>query len=248
MARRTPRFLTVATAALAATVLAGCGTATSGVTAAGEDDRVNESAAPSPSQSERADAQPTRSTATRATLTGRLLSAEELPGFNGRFRWTEERTTRREPKALAGTCHRFEMLSIGAMRVAYRSYLPASGGDARADQLVASFADPKTAWRAFEVLKSWAADCDQALSSYDTHEVGALTNVPVHVRAGHWYLLTYGPAAGDPDARYFDAQGLALSGNRVTVLRMRLTGQDYDYRVGKEPMVTAVHRASAKLL
>lgn len=261
---RTHRLLSFATAALAVTVLAGCGTTVDldtedvGAPVATKTPRptkapsspapTTQAVAPSPSATEEASEQPSPSTDSRATLPGRLLTADELPGLNSSFRWTEGRTTKREPEALAGTCHRFSMLSIGATRVAHRDYLPADASPgARANELVATFADAKTAWRAFEVLKSWQADCDEPLAKYDHADTGTLQKVRVDGGEGHWYLLTYGPAEGESDADYFDAQGIALVGDRISVLRMAAVGQDYNYPAGKEPMVAAVRAAAAKL-
>ena len=64
---------------------------------------------------------------------------------------------------------------------------------------------------------------------------------------GGWYLLTYGPVAGDPDASFFDAQGLAVVGTRIAMVEMVLAGQDYNYEPGQEPMVAAVQRAAGRL-
>ena len=264
--RSTHRLVSLATAALAVTLLTGCGT-----TVALDSDRADSpvaktpaprktpkspapttESAPSPSASaseEVVEEQPDDSANVPATLPARLLAAEEYPGPNRSFRWSEGRTTKREPAALAGTCHQFSMLSIGAMRVAHRDYLPADASPgARANELVATFADAKTAWRAFEVLKSWRAECDEALAKYDRHEVGELETVSLGDGEGHWYLLSYGPAEGETDAGYFDAQGIALVGNRIAVLRMAVIGQDYNYPAGKEPMVATVRAAAAKLL
>ena len=263
--RSTHRLVSLATAALAVTVLAGCGT-----TVEVDPDRADAPVAktprpkktptspapttesvpsPSASASEEVVEEQPESVSAPVTLSGRLLAAEEYPGPNRSFRWTEGRTTKREPAALAGTCHRFSMLSIGAMRVAHRDYLPADASPgARANELVATFADTKTAWRAFEVLKSWRADCDESLAKYDRHDVGELEKVSVGSGEGHWYLLSYGPAEGETDAGYFDAEGIALVGNRIAVLRMAVIGQDYNYPAGKEPMVATVRAAAAKLL
>jgi hypothetical protein len=262
MARSTHRLVSLATASLAVTMLAGCGA----IMDTDTDDagapvptrqhhakkhrstQPSSEAAPSPSVSEDALEEQPSAAAAATALPTRLLTAAELPGFNSAFRWTEGRTTKREPEALAGTCHRFSMLSIGAMRVAYREYTPADGSTgSRANELVAGFADAKTAWRAFEVLKSWQADCEKALEKYDHHDVGALQKVSVAGGEGRWSLLTYGPAEGETEADYLDAEGITLVGNRVAVLRMALVGLDYDYPAGQEPMVAAVRAAADKL-
>jgi hypothetical protein len=259
------RLVSLTCVALAVTVLAGCGavphTDRADGPVASRIVRPKQTATPSPTAPDASEAsvpaspaedaigeQPTRSAATRATLPARLLTAEQLPGVTRSLGWTEGRTTRREPEALAGTCHRFAMLSIGAMRVAHRDFAAEDGGaDARADQLVATFADAKTAWRAFEVLKSWHDDCGQALRRWERHDVGALEKVAIGPGEAHTYLLTYGPADGQRDSSYFDAEGLVLVGNRIAVLRIAYLGQDYDYADGAEPITAAVKAAAAKL-
>lgn len=261
------RLVTLATAALAMTMLgglAGCGaildadTDEAGGPVGTRAPQPRKTPTPTP---ETAEAEPTPSAteptaedepapeaAAPATLSARLLTAAELPGLAGDVGWVEGDTTRQEPGALAGTCHRFEMLSIGAMRVVHRDFTPADGSTGgRANQLVASFADAKTAWRAFEVLKSWQRDCDEALSKFDHHEVGAPQKVDVDAGEAHWYLLTYGPAEGESGSEYLDAEGLALVGNRIAVLRIVVVGQDHEHPAGDEPMVDAVRAAAAKL-
>ena len=188
-------------------------------------------------------------TAKKVALPDRLLTAEEMPGFNDHFTWRETGTRASEGPEPFGTCHRFAMTSIGAMRVVMREYAPAGSGDGNtAGHLVADFADEATARRAFEVLKSWRSQCAEQLSEYDRRDVGGLQTVDVPGGAGGWYLLTYGPPpGGTEDEAYFDAQGMTRVGKRISVLQMRLVGQDYNYPQGKEPMVEAVRTAGAEL-
>ena len=63
------------------------------------------------------------------------------------------------------------------------------------------------------MLKSWREKCADRLTRYDRSEVGALEDVGVPGGTGGWYLLTYGPVPGDPDAGFFDAQGMAVVGS-----------------------------------
>ncbi|MGA9747112.1 MAG: hypothetical protein WBQ50_06625 [Nocardioides sp.] len=180
-------------------------------------------------------------------LAGALLPAADVPGFNDEFAWSERATTAQEPGGLAGTCHKFEMTSIGAEEVAYRTYEPAAGDGSMASELVASFPDEATAQRAFDVLRSWRKDCGKAIKKFERTNVGDLVDVPTEVGSGGWYMLTYGPAEDDPDSVYFDAQGITLVGSRIAVLRLATVGQDYNYEVGQEPMVAAVQGAASLL-
>lgn len=192
---------------------------------------------------------PAARSSSRTPLRQRLLSAEELPGFNDEFSWRAAGTRGREGKDTFGTCHRYAMTSIGAMRVTVAEYAPAKGSAAdTASELVAEFPDPRTAIRAFEVLKSWRAGCEEKLSAYEQHRVGGLQKVEVPSGRAAWYMLQYGPPEnGSEDEGWFDSQGIARVGRRIAVLQMRLLGQDFNYPAGQEPMVEAVRRAAAKL-
>ncbi len=183
------------------------------------------------------------------TATDRLLTAAQVPGFNEQFTWKEAGTRKNEGKNPFGTCHKYAMTSIGAMRVVVRDFEPEGPADgATAAHLVADFADARTARRAMEVLKSWRGQCEEELSEYDRRDVGALEPVEASGADAAWYLLVYGPPeGGSADEAYFDAQGLTRVGKRISVLEMRLVGQDYNYPAGKEPMVDAVRTASAEL-
>ncbi len=217
---------------------------------AAEPTETTSSAVPEETESTEASAEPS-ATATAAAsggLRGRLLTAQEMPGFNDEFRWTEAATRSREPRTPFGTCQRFDMTTIGATDVALRTFRPAvaEAGD-QAGELVAEFPDSTTARRAFAVLKSWRAKCADQLKRYDRSDVGALEDVPVDGGTGGWYLLTYGPVSGDPEAQYFDAQGMAVVGSRIAMVELIAAGQDYNYEPGHEPMVAAVQRAAGKL-
>lgn len=183
-------------------------------------------------------------------LAGRLLSAEELPGFNADYLWTAGRTAPESPSASFGTCQRFSITSIGAERALVRRFRPAAGDAAPGDrggELVAEFPDAQTARRALAVLKAWRARCADRLKGRTRPKVGALTDVPVAGGSGGWYLLTYGPVPGDPDAQFFDAQAMAVVGSRIAMVSLVLAGQDYNYEPGKEPAVLAAQRAASRL-
>ena len=214
-----------------------------GTSADPSDDMTEETSdAAEPSDSAEPSAEPGTGTVADA-----LLPADDVPGFNDEFTWSEQATDDREPGDLAGACHKFEMTSIGAEEVAYRAYRPDAGDESAASHLVAGFPDEMTANRAFEVLKSWREGCASTFRQYDRVQVGDLEDVDTDAGTGHWYLVTYAPAEGDPDAGYFDAQGIALVGDRIAVLRLTLVGQDYNYEAGQEPMVEAVRAAAARL-
>lgn len=193
---------------------------------------------------------PSASPAPTGALTDRLLHAEEVPGFNEQYRWVAGATRTREGRDLFGTCQRFGITSIGATSVAVRDYRPAEPGQGDAPdpagELVAEFPDTATAQRAFAVLKSWRGQCADRLPGKRSH-VGELQSVQVDGGTGGWYLLTYRPPGGSPDEEIFDAEGMAVVGSRIAMLKLRLVGQDYNYDAGQEPMVAAVQRAAGRL-
>lgn len=183
--------------------------------------------------------------AARVRLRDRLPTADQVPGFDDDFRWRNGGTRAREGRDPFATCHKFAMTSIGAMRVAVRDYRPrTAGSDGSASALVAQFPDAMTARRAYAVLTSWRGQCEEELTGYEYRDVGALRSMSVSTGVAGWYLLSYGPAEGDPDSGYFDAQGLTRVGSRVTVLQMRQVAQDHDYPAGAEPMVAFTRRAN----
>lgn len=180
---------------------------------------------------------------------GKLLTADEMPGFNDEFTWREGSTRKREGRRPFGTCHKFAMTSIGATKVTVRKFDPAQKSPgSTASNLVAEFTDEMTAKRAYEVLKSWREQCEDRLQKHDRSDVGKLEPVPVDVddAVANWYLLVYGPADG-PDSSHFDAQGLTRVGSTISVVQMRLVGQDYNYPNGEEPIVAAVRSAATRI-
>jgi hypothetical protein len=253
------RRLSTALVALGLIALAGCSDASEGGAGTAPPTITSDVPSPLPSSSP---AVPTSSTAPSsappsspsapassapAGFGDLLLDADELPGFNDQFAWSEGRTRSSEPKAGVGTCERFPLTSIGATDVAYRSYSPPPRSVDSAEELVADFPDATTAQRAFSVLKSWRAKCRSRLKGKDVRQIGDLQDVAVGSGSGGWYLLVYGPAPGDPDAGVFDAQGMAVVGTRIAVVGLTSIGQDYDYPQGKEPMVGALQAAARKL-
>lgn len=248
------RIPTVGLAAVllcAAPVTAGC---------SGSADRTSDSPSPSATRSAHSagaspdSPTPSGTAATRSSSTrppGRLLPAADVPGLSDGYRWQDAGTSTGEPKRLFGTCQRFAMTSIGAERVAVRHYLPAGtafrrAGDS-AGELLATFPDENTARRAFDVLEAWRGRCADRLAGHRHRDVGDPQDVPVAGGTGAWYFLTYGPVKGHPDARYLDAQGIAVVGPRIAMLSMVEVGEDHGFRPGHEPMVTTLRRAAALL-
>jgi hypothetical protein len=208
-------------------------------------------ASPSPEPTEPAPTAPPTQSSAPTGLAGRLLTADTLPGFNPAYRWSAGTTRPESPSSSFGTCQKFSTTSIGAERALVRQFRPAVADPAaredRAGELVAQFPDALTARRAFAVLTAWRADCAERLRRHTRPRVGPLEDVPVEGGSGGWYLLTYGPVKGDPNAQFFDAQGMVVVGTRVAMVSLVVAGQDYDYEAGQEPAALAVQRAAGKL-
>jgi hypothetical protein len=169
------------------------------------------------------------STARPAGLPGRLLPAEQLPG-SGSSSWSVLSTKRAEGSPLAGTCHKFELTSIGGWKVARRLYAPTDGSASAASATVVEFPDDLTAQQAYAVLEAWRDDC-----AHPGAEVGRFVAVRMGRATGGWYPVTYGTT--------YDAQGVARQGSRIVVLTMRTDGE----AATDQPISEALRRSAALL-
>lgn len=193
-------------------------------------------ASPTPSVITSAPPAATRTaTARPAGLRGRLLSADELPGSDA---WRATRTGR-EGDTGAGSCQLTNLLTIGATSSVRRTF---ADGDDSAVQVVAKFADAKSAWRTFEVLKSWRAKCSSRLVAGST--VSPLANVGVAPAIGHRYTVTQ-PV--DASSQQFERVGLVRRGEYVSLVAYFHSGDKVGYPAGQEPETLAV-KAIAQLL
>ena len=141
--------------------LAGCGDDRPGDDAVGDDpsatagspaatestDGTEPSEAP---VSETTEAVPTSEPAA-AGLEARLLTEDEVSGANDETVWTVK-ATGPEDGATTGTCQRFDFGSLGANEALVRTFT-SNQDTVEATQVVAEFADAKSAWRAHQVLK-----------------------------------------------------------------------------------------------
>jgi hypothetical protein len=263
--RRPPSLLGVLAPLIGLALTAGCGTGTAMTAeepagdASGRTTTPSRSAAVTPSRTATATATPTASASAtgtagepaRTTSAGRLLTAEQLSASTGdRSEWLVQRTVRAEPAEPVSRCHRFGLTSIGALRVAARTFRaadPATTADAVS--LVARFPDPKTARRAYAVLESWHARCKGHLADQQPGEVGALHEVPVTpsgASAGS-YVLTYGP--DEAGASWAEAQGLVRVDNLIALVSLRAPADDRPgLAKGLEASVAAAVRTAADRL
>jgi hypothetical protein len=71
--------------------------------------------------------------------------------------WRRIRTTQSDD--VVAPCHLTSLVDIGALEVAQRTWSVRKGSTPIGRQVVARFADNKSAWRAHQVLDSWHGDC-----------------------------------------------------------------------------------------
>ena len=187
-------------------------------------------------------AAPTSALPSSATLTDRLLSTAQVPGLNASWHWQNGETGAAGADPF-GLCAKVDLASIGASEVVQRSYFPPVDSDDNAAEQIAEFPDANTAARATAVLKSWQKTCASRIDGSNP-KVRAITPVTVPLGTGSWYLVSYEEGV---DEGRFHAFGMVTSGTRIAVLSIDNGGQDYNYPVGKEPMVAMVRAAAARL-
>jgi hypothetical protein len=117
-----------------------------------------------------------------------LLAADKMPTAGSD--WEGVDTT--EADEVLGPCHLTSLVDIGALSAARRTWT-AAGSSPRAIQVVARFADNKSAWRAHEVLDSWQADCAAHVSG----TVGPRRAVSVATGVAEAYRVDEGDRATD---------------------------------------------------
>lgn len=130
-----------------------------------------------------------------APLASHLLSGPRMPTPDDETEWTQASGLVVDDDEVVGACHKTGLRSIGALSSVRRTYTSGPGG-AVATQVVAEFADPKSAWRAHEVLRAWQADCAERLD-FARKEVGPLRSVTVRAGTGENYRSAYGPESAE---------------------------------------------------
>ncbi len=190
----------------------------------------------SPSASPSATTSPSASTA--PTPQAALLTAAEMPQLNSTSKWTQGRTGPVSTRPF-GLCQKFDLLTIGALDAVQRTFTHDTD---IAGQQVADFPDAQNAVRASKVIEAWQRDCAKRVRGNNV-QVRAIKDVPVAKGKGWWYLVSF----ESRDEGHFHSLGLALSGTRMTLIRMDHDGQDHNYPPGKDPMQLAVKAAAAKL-
>lgn len=169
----------------------------------------------------------------RPALTTHLLTADRMPSADAETAW-EVADDGPEGAIAVGACQKTDLTTIGALSAVRRSFAAADG--AVATQVVAAFADPKSAWRAHEVLRSWQADCAERLDFART-EIGPLRPVAVRAGDGESYRAAYGRSAR---RGWATGLGIVRRGSYLSVVEI-LTARA-DYPAERDPSRRAVRR------
>ena len=103
--------------------------------------------------------------ARRPGLEARLLTPDEMAGANEETVW-KAAATGPEDGETTGTCQRFDFGSLGASEALVRRFT-SNQDTVEATQVVAEFADAKSAWRAHQVLKKWRSTCADQIDAAD---------------------------------------------------------------------------------
>jgi hypothetical protein len=118
-----------------------------------------------------------------------LLALDKMPTAGANWAGTD---TAADDFEVLGPCHLASLADIGALAAVRRTW-SADAAMPRAVQVVARFADNKSAWRAHEVLDSWRGDCSERVDG----SVGPLREVSVATGVGQAYRVVHGDRATD---------------------------------------------------
>lgn len=194
-----------------------------------------QTAAPAPSASPTRHARPNRNRGKvapllpldRVALNAHLLTADRLPVRATGFSWRVV-SNGPEDTARVGACQKTSLESIGAVSAVRRTYAATGtttdAGNVTATQVVAGFADAKSAWRAHEVLSAWRADCEDRLD-YPRKDVSPMETVDLRTGTGGHYVAAYG--ARSPDTGRVTGFGIVREGSYLSIVEVSTPTRDY---------------------
>ena len=168
-------------------------------------------------------------------LAGHLLGAARLPALSDGFTWTVSGTDAQDTAAV-GDCQKASLEAIGAVTAVRRTFAPADGSSVGAVQVVARFADRKSAWQAHEVLGAWHEDCAERLA-YAREQIGPLREVLVGTGSGQSYRSVLGSGRRDSRAT---GLGIVRTGEYLSIVE--ITAAPAAYPQGWDPARAAVRR------
>ena len=151
----------------------------------------------------------------RATTAEHLLDADRLPTVGERA-WAVDATGPEDPDRdpAVGTCQKTLLGTIGAVETVRRTYTAADR--VSATQVVARFADARSAWRAHQVLVAWRDDCAERV---DRADVGPMEPVTVHTGTAESYRTAARRRAA--------GLGILRTGSYLTVVEVTARSESY---------------------
>lgn len=151
----------------------------------------------------------------RATTAGHLLDADRLPTVGGRA-WAVDATRPEDPDSdrAVGACQKTLLGTIGAIETVRRTFT--APDRVSATQVVARFADARSAWRAHQVLVAWRDDCSERV---DRADVGPMEPVTVHTGTAESYRTAARKQAA--------GLGILRTGRYLTLVEVSARGERY---------------------
>ena len=233
-------------AAVFLVTLAGCGDdtrKTGGDTVGDDPSAPSESATSVASEPTEATTDPAPTSEPAGSgLETRLLTPDELAGANDETVW-KAAASGPEGGRTTGTCQRFDLVSMGASEAVVREFT-SNQDTVEAVQVVAEFADAKSAWRAHQVLKKWRSTCADQIDAAEV-SVGDLSTLSVDAGHADSYVVRYGDTGAEE--QHWVGAGISRRGPLLSLVEIALVGQDYNYPEGEEPAALAARTALADL-
>lgn len=151
----------------------------------------------------------------RATTAEHLLDADRLPTVGERA-WVVDATRPEDPDRdpAVGACQKTVLGTIGAIETVRRTFT--APDRVSATQVVARFADARSAWRAHQVLVAWRDDCSERL---DRADVGPMEPVTVHTGTAESYRTAARKQAA--------GLGILRTGRYLTLVEVTARSQRY---------------------
>ena len=179
--------------------------------------------------------QPTEQPPPPTGLRAKLLTSAGLPA-PGEMTWESSRVRPGTGSGDISVCQRpgVTLRSIGATKGVQALH---QSGTVSARQVVAEFADERSATLGYAVLEAWLGQCEQHAGARGFESVkspGGYTPLDSGDPAG-WALASYGPVPDDPASSYIETQALVRVDDTLSWVVWEQIGQDYNYEPGQAP-------------
>lgn len=179
------------------------------------------------------------------------IEAEELPGLNDDWEWTQESSGKGPGQDMSSVCMVASLTAIGGVAEHRTDYGNDQTDTARATLHTVVFPDEKTATNAVRVIEAWHDACKARAKDtlgLKKARVSKISKVDTSVGDGEQWMVTYRPVPNEPDSVWFQAEGFVRDGDTLSYLIVVSAGQDYNYERGHEPIDEALRIAADRLL